>query len=147
IDYTVRESLAAQGLAQAVEHTPSLPHSEAVRRTAAAQVLLIAVNRTPGARGIVPGKCYEYLAARRPVLCIGPVDGDAAAVLRETGAGTTVDFDDLDGTVAALRDLYARFRTGRLSVESRGLERYSRDRQAGRMAALLDEIVAARSLT
>jgi hypothetical protein len=52
------------------------------------------LNNTPNAKGIVTGKLFEYLAVRRPVLCIGPEDGDAAHILKETNAGVVVDFND-----------------------------------------------------
>jgi hypothetical protein len=43
-----------------------------------------------------------------------PPDGAAAALIREARAGVIVAPDDVEGMVAALRDLHERWRTGAL---------------------------------
>ena len=44
-----------------------------------------------------------------------PPDGAAAELIRETGAGIVVAPDDVDGLVAALRELHERFASSGLS--------------------------------
>ena len=58
------------------------------------QVLLLAVNKVPSAKGIITGKIFEYLQAKRPILAIGPENGDLAEILSETNSGTIVGFDN-----------------------------------------------------
>ena len=48
------------------------------------------------------GKLFEYLAAGRPILGTGPVDGDAAHILRECHAGEMIGFNDKAGLKCAL---------------------------------------------
>jgi hypothetical protein len=43
-------------------------------------------------KGILTGKFFEYLAAQKPVLAIGPVDGDLAQIITETGCGEIFDY-------------------------------------------------------
>ena len=62
------------------EATERIEHTEAIllmRRTA---VLLANLPSTADDYW-VPGKLYEYLAARRPILLIGPLAGDAASIV------------------------------------------------------------------
>ena len=44
-------------------------------------VLLLVIAKHPGNRSFLSGKLFEYIAAGKPVLCLGPVDGDAAFIL------------------------------------------------------------------
>ena len=41
----------------------------------------------PGAGGILTGKLFEYLGAKKRIIGIGPANGDAATIIRSCGAG------------------------------------------------------------
>ena len=64
-----------------------MPHNKVTVMQQQSQVLLMKVNETPSARGIITGKMFEYLVSHRPILLIGHEDGDAAKIINETGAG------------------------------------------------------------
>lgn len=90
----VRALAEAAGVADRCMWVAPVPHHEALQEMAAANMLLIAIPASPGAERIIPGKLFEYLAMRRPVLGIGPAGGDAAMILRESGAGRMFERDD-----------------------------------------------------
>ena len=93
------------------------------------------------ARGIVTGKFYEYLQARRPILGIGPENGDAAIILKATQSGLMIDFTDKSKMKAYLLDLFSQYQQHQLSVlPAVGIENYSRKVLAGEYVKLLDKI-------
>ncbi len=113
-----------------------------VTEQCSAQVLLLLINNTPNSKGILTGKIYEYLYAGRPILAIGPVDGDAAKILEDTGAGRTVEFDDKSEMKAELVRLFHSYEQGLLvSTESKNISRYSRKSQAGEYSILLENCI------
>ena len=59
-------------------------------------MLLLAVNNVKSAKGIITGKIFEYLQAKRPILAIGPVDGDLAEIINDTNSGVVIDFKDVE---------------------------------------------------
>ncbi|HEX2974441.1 MAG TPA: glycosyltransferase family 4 protein [Bacteroidales bacterium] len=67
------------------EFVPYCPHSEAVRIMTESSILLLIIPETKQSKVITTGKVFEYMASRRPVLYIGPEDGDAAVILRNAG--------------------------------------------------------------
>jgi len=69
-------------------------HNEAVKRMQMADMLLLVIPDIAQNEGIITGKLFEYLAASRPVLGIGPLQGDAAKVLRETSTGKMFHYHD-----------------------------------------------------
>ena len=78
-------------------------------------MLLLLIPEAGGrGRGVLSGKVFEYIAARRPILAAVPPDGAAAELIRETGAGVVVAPDDVEGLSAALVDLDRRFRSAGL---------------------------------
>ncbi|MDQ1297137.1 MAG: hypothetical protein QG611_1116, partial [Bacteroidota bacterium] len=62
-----------------------VPHQEAIKLMAGASVLLLVIPDTKKNDAITPGKVFEYIAARKPVLYIGPQEGDAAYHLKLCG--------------------------------------------------------------
>ena len=135
----VLATLREYGLDGITEHVPYLPHDEAVSEMQRATLLLLTVESYRHERGNLTGKVYEYLGAGRPILALGPAEGDAANLLRETGAGQMFDREDADGVVDYLRTLYTAWERGdRLTGASPDVAAsYSRRAQASELAALI----------
>ncbi len=140
VDHTVTASLESYGLAGFVNRTEYLPHDRVTDCQRRSQVLLLLINNTPNAAMILTGKFFEYLAARRPVLCLGPVDGDAAQILKETGAGLISGFGDVALMKAHVSEFYRQYRDGTLGISSHGTEKYSRKELTRSLARVLDRI-------
>jgi glycosyltransferase involved in cell wall biosynthesis len=59
-----------------------VPHPEAIKLMAESSLLLLIIPDAVKNEAITPGKVFEYIAAGKPVLYIGPHDGDAADILK-----------------------------------------------------------------
>ena len=103
-------------------------------------MLLLLINNTPNANGILTGKLYEYMASNRPILAIGPTESDIARLLTETGSGSIVNFDDVSGMKITLLTLFELYKSGKLNSSAKGYEQYSRRAQCGVMAEILNDI-------
>ncbi|MDA9773332.1 glycosyltransferase [Saprospiraceae bacterium] len=69
----------------------NVPHDEVIQYQMDADLLLLAIPATEGAKGILPGKIFEYLATKNRIINIGPKDGDAARIVEECGLGETFE--------------------------------------------------------
>lgn len=76
---------------------PNLPFKDLIPRYSDASLLLLVLHGYKDAEGYMPGKLFEYLATGIPVIGIGPRDGDAAALLKESGAGKMIAAEDGEG--------------------------------------------------
>ena len=144
IDSTVVSSIDENGLTQHVVYSPYMPHDQvsAVHRSSSLLLLLLMPDSEPRAKGLVTGKLFEYMASGRPILCIGPEDGDAARILRETGAGQTVSFGDKEKMKEALKNLYQRYLENTLEGNTNPkVENYSRQVMTQQYAALLNQAI------
>jgi glycosyltransferase involved in cell wall biosynthesis len=144
IDSAVVSSINEKGLTQHVAYSPYMPHDQvsAVHRSSTLLLLLLMPDSEPRAKGLLTGKLFEYMASGRPILCIGPEDGDAARILRETGAGQTVSFEDKEKMKEALKNLYQRFLENDLPNNTNTtIEQYSRKNMAEKYAKLLNQSV------
>lgn len=88
----VTEMAAACGASDVVEVHPAMAHGDVLRHLEHAGALLLVQWRTDLTATEVPGKLFEYLACRMPVIALGAApEGEVAAILRETGAGCVVN--------------------------------------------------------
>lgn len=109
---TVFAHLRELGLEDNTERVDYLPHSEVGKELARAQVLLLLINDTPSVKGIVTGKMFEYMAAKRPILAIGAPGADADRVLKKTKAGVLCGFRDKEHIKITLSGIFAAYEAG-----------------------------------
>lgn len=79
------------------------PAKEMPRFFALADVLLVHLKSDPLFEITIPGKTIAYLACGRPILCV--VEGDAANVVRDAGAGLVCPPEDPAALAQAVRHL------------------------------------------
>jgi glycosyltransferase involved in cell wall biosynthesis len=131
-------------LGDRLEIVPFQPHDRvvALQRDSDALLLLLADAGEAG-RKIISAKVYEYLSADRPILAAVPPDGEAAALIRETGAGVVVAPTDVDGMAAALGEFARRWRENELEAPALSDEQragLSRRERAERLADILRSV-------
>ena len=128
------------GLLEKLNSVNNLPHNKVVEELMRSQLLLLPLNDTPNIDGVVPGKLYEYIGAKRPIVCIGKTTGDAAKIIQETSSGKISGFEDVETLKTTLKDYYDLYKTKSLHVNSKDYEKYSRKLLAGQIAEELNKI-------
>jgi glycosyltransferase involved in cell wall biosynthesis len=117
VDPQIIDSARKFGVEDLLEIIPFMPRRDVIPYLQRAQILLLAIENFEGARWMVTGKIYDYLGARRPVLCIGPPDGDAARILSETNTGQAFDFDNVTGIKSYLQNAFTRYESNSLAID------------------------------
>ena len=125
-----------------IETIPYLDHKDVSKYQASSQVLLLSINEVPSAKGIITGKIFEYLQAKRPILAIGPEDGDAAMILKNTNAGTIIGFKNKTVLKATILNLYKDYKEGVLFVKSINIEQYHRKNITSQLAEVIKKVVS-----
>lgn len=116
-------------------------HQIAVREQKGASLLILPLRKEPEYKAVLPGKLFEYLASRRPVLGIGQEDGAMARILYKTKAGVVYDWDNRSGMESYIDSCWESFKKGSLENEEGRIAQYSRKVLAGRMAALMESLL------
>lgn len=141
LDQSVNESIKNFNLESYTEKVNFLPHKDVILMQRKSQVLLLLINQTANAQGILTGKFFEYLAAKRPIAAIGPVKGDVADILGNSKAGDIVDFKDKDGLKSLIEKYYLKYQNNKLYVNSEGIKKYSRYELTRKLAVLMEELI------
>jgi glycosyltransferase involved in cell wall biosynthesis len=126
-------------LSRITTFTGNIPHERLLdlRSTTGLQLLVLA--HTTIAPGNLPGKFFEYLAARKPILAIGPVEGDAADILRETGAGVICAHTDAEAIRNALKKFFGEWKSGK-TFSSNEIRQFSRQHLTEKLMAVLEQL-------
>lgn len=143
-DASVRRSIQENRLEECTEFVDYLSHEEIIIEQKSASVLLLSINNYGESekeffspKATLTGKLFEYLAAQRPILMIGPTDGQAATVLKQNSVHQISDFSDREAMSTSLIKLYeTRMNSSKIEAPLK----YSRKELTKSMCALLDKI-------
>ena len=142
VDNSVVKTIKENGLENNVSIIPYIPHEKVIKEQETSQVLLLFINNSPNAKGILTGKIFEYMASGRPILAIGPKDGDTAIMLDKTQSGIIINFDDKEEMKAVVMDLYMKYKENQLVTKYNTLvDKFSRRNLAKDYAQLLERII------
>ena len=140
-DAAVLESIRKAGLDDYLTDMGYIDHNKAVLQQRKASVLILPIREEPETKAILPGKLFEYLAARRPIVGVGTGEGAMAAVLKETGAGHIFDWDDSTGISEYVDRLWEAFKAGDSMTPDADIEKYSRRMTTRKMVDIFDTLI------
>ncbi|MBM3185464.1 MAG: glycosyltransferase family 4 protein [Bacteroidetes bacterium] len=80
----VKKQILNSDFSQRVEFISYVEHKKAIDYMLESKALLLIIPNSEENKGILTGKLFEYLAAKRPIIFIGPEDGDAAKILNNS---------------------------------------------------------------
>src|SRR5690554_2798655 len=136
----VKESLSEFNLDENSKILGYVSHSEALKLQNESQVLLLVEINSAETRAIIPGKLFEYLAAKRPIIALGPNKSDIEAIVDETKSGRFFDYSEDKELKNEILRLYKQYKTGDLQVASEGVDRFSRKQLTKQMSALIKDV-------
>ncbi|MBN1767431.1 MAG: glycosyltransferase family 4 protein [Prolixibacteraceae bacterium] len=72
-----------------------ISHDKVIKQYEEASVLLLLLNQSDNAKGHIPGKFFEYMAAQTPILALGAKGGDVDEIMAAMRCGLFADFYDI----------------------------------------------------
>jgi glycosyltransferase involved in cell wall biosynthesis len=127
---------SSSGLGDQIEFTGYVAHEKSIAYLFESTLLLLLIPDVPNNKGILTGKFFEYLATGKPILALGPKDGDVARILKETDAGSIFSNKDVEEIKSYILELF----NGRRRDQTRGIESYSRRALTGVLSDLIENI-------
>ncbi|MBA3664644.1 MAG: glycosyltransferase [Bacteroidetes bacterium] len=134
LDFFVKQRIDFFGLTKYINKIEYMPHSEVIEEQQRSRVLLLLVNNTKNAKGILTGKVFEYMASNVPILAIGPTDGDLAEIISEAGCGLISGFTDGETLEQNILQL---FNNSVMPANANVIQKYSRKNLTRELAGCL----------
>ena len=140
VDREVLDAISEAGLSENVVLLGPLNHADAVREQRSATILLLPLRNDAQYAPILPGKLFEYLAARRPVLGIGQEEGAMAHVLFGARAGITADWENPAPMRAFISNAWKQHCEGGVPATTGDISPYTRRATTHALAQLLENV-------
>lgn len=134
---SVIESIKAFKLKQFVNLKGYVFHDDAIRAQQASQLLLLIESNTDEASVIIPGKLFEYIASRTPIIAIGPIKSDIKKIISDTNSGDYFNYLDENTLKATLKMYFKYFQDSEINSKTKNFESYSRYELTSKLSNLL----------
>lgn len=132
----INQDSVLRSITEFVDH---LPHDHVLKLYGSTDLQLLVLAQTQLAPGNLPGKFFEYLASGKPILALGPCDGDAAQILSETHAGTINEPHDEAGIRRNFLQYFNQWKH-QMPASGRNVEGYSRRVLTDKLIAILSDL-------
>jgi len=123
------------------EFTGFLPRIKALKHAAESNALLLLLSSERG-KDVIPSKIFEYLALKKPILGIVPINGEVANIIRKTRSGIVADFDNVNEIKRAILELYNKWQKNELHQKQdiKEINKYNQINLVGKLAEILKDI-------
>ena len=91
--------------AEDVQFISYVDHSSAIKYMNESSALLLIIPNHSSNKSILTGKLFEYIASGKPIICLGPRDGDAAEIIEKSSSGMTFGYDDSDHIFSFIEEI------------------------------------------
>ncbi len=142
VDFSVKRAFEDASIAPMLELGGMVSRKAALQAMVSSAVLLLPLNKATNAKGRMPGKFYEYLRAKRPILALGPEDSDVGAILKKTGHGQICTYSDVPGTKQFVLDAYRDWKHHVAFRASGSISEFSNRELTKGVAGILNQITS-----
>lgn len=136
----VLKSIEAHGLNAFLKNFGYVSHQEAVNLQKKSQVLLLIEIDRIETRAIIPGKLFEYLASRRPILALGPRESDIEYIIKTTQSGSFFDYSQKEKIKNIILSWFKNYQNENLVLNSQGVAAFSRKKLTEKLSDVLHAI-------
>lgn len=128
-----------EDLKDSFRYVSYMPHDEVFDQYANSAILLLLVNTSSNAKWILPGKAFEYMAMKRPILCLAKRGIDLEKVLTDAGYDSFFEYSEKDQIKSYIFESYRKFKEGKVISENVEVVQFERKTLTGQLSKLLNE--------
>lgn len=143
VDPYILQRLDRKQISIEFSHLGYIDHREAIKKIATADLLVFIVGQSERAEKVLTSKLFEYIMVERPILGIGPPEGDAGAILSETGLGKMFEYNDYNGLKHYMLENYQKWKRGNPSKKGNQnvIMKYSRLTLTRKLTDAFEEVL------
>lgn len=137
----IKKQIRKLSLREITEYIGYVSHDKAIKYLLKSSLLFMASPKIVNNESIVPGKLFEYLAALKPIIFIGPVKCDVARMIHECKAGRSFNYEEGFRMLNYITELAERWKKAPdLDIKNDYYKKYSRQELTKTFAKIIKEL-------
>ncbi len=135
-----QQTLKNNNLEDIVQFTGNVSHEKSIEFQMSSHLLLLIGG---GSKYEQTGKIFEYLVARKPILCLIREDSPAAEIIKSTNTGIIISNEDCEKIKNTISQFYFKFKNGETLWKNRKqseIDKYNWDNHARKLANIFNEL-------
>lgn len=130
---------SAKNFSSCVNFINYVDYKTALKYICSTQVLLMLEANDEESSYAIPGKLFDYLNSKRPIIAIGPKNSDINSILSETNSGKFFNYDKKESLKFYIDQLYNKYKNNRLiSINSTNITAYSRNNLTKKLSKIIN---------
>ena len=123
----IKKELSKRKFEKSINFYDYVDYNKATELMCSSQVLLMVEVNDEESSYAIPGKLFDYLNSKRPIISIGPTDSEVAQILNNTASGKFFNYHEVHSLKSHIKKLYERFKNGsNNSNTNQSIEKYNR---------------------
>ncbi|SMD37056.1 Glycosyltransferase involved in cell wall bisynthesis [Reichenbachiella faecimaris] len=122
-------------------HLDYISHREVFNYYRDSNILLLLLNPKDEEQLIIPGKLFEYLLIKKPILAIGKKKSEVNDILQSTEAGEVFEMEERQQIKGMIFENYTRFQSGISEVKTKQTDQFSRKHLTNQLSEKLNELI------
>lgn len=140
----VKQMFEKASFSDSIETVDYVPHEESIKFLLKSDSLLLIVDESKESNEIVPGKVYEYIGVKRPIIAIAPQQSAISKLIRETRSGRIAHQSEIEQTANIFLTYFMNWKNKEYSFspDDQKISKYERKESARQLAILLNSKLA-----
>ena len=111
-------------------------------RLMTSDALLLVVDESKESEEIVPGKVYEYIGVKKPIIAIAPANSAIAALMAETRSGLSAHQSEIEKIAGIIKFYYLNWKENNndFNPNADAIKQYERREAAKKLSEILDQL-------
>ena len=115
-------------------------YKRAIEFMCSSQILLMVEVNDNDSSYAIPGKLFDYLNSKRPIIAIGPDRSEVNQILYDTNAGKFFNYNESINLKLHIENLYNQYEMGSISYDAKNISIYRRKNLTEELSKIINKV-------
>ena len=132
--------LSNKSFKSCVKFIDYVDYKRAIEFMCSSQILLMVEVNDNDSSYAIPGKLFDYLNSKRPIIAIGPDRSEVNQILYDTNAGKFFNYNESINLKLHIENLYNQYEMGSISYDAKNISIYRRKNLTEELSKIINKV-------